>query len=132
MQEDILPKEYEFSYASKNYVLTEAFGDAEIGYENAIIKCAKPVDGKPTSAEGIPDIDPKLVADCLYETSDTDGKRTPVSVKELRAKFPGRLIKQLAKRVKQMSDMDGATVEGIDKQIEALQEQKAGIADAKK
>lgn len=130
MQEDILPQEYEFSYSGKQYVLTEAFGDAEIRYENSIIKCAKVVDGKPTSADGVPDIEPQLVADCLYEV--VGDKRTPVSVKELRSKFPGRLIKQLAKRVKRMSDMDGATPENIDEQIAELQKRREGLADPKK
>lgn len=131
MQEDILPQEHEFGYGGKSYVLTEAFGDAEIAYENACIKCARPgPDGKPTSVEGVPDLDPKLVADCLYEV--VDDKRTKVDVKVLRSTFPGRLIKQLAKRVKAMSDMDGVSLESLDKQIVALQEQKTGIVDAKK
>ena len=125
--------EIEFTFGGVDYVLVEASGGVKADHENAILRCAKVVDGKPTSAEGIGDIEPQLVAGCLFIIKD--GKRMPVTLKQVRD-LPGRVVRELATKLKTMSGLDQQdTVESLRNQIEALTRKLAqlesGGSDAK-
>src|SRR4051812_878860 len=82
------PIEVPVRLGSKSYVLREPSEDIACKYRNALLKATKlGSDGKPTSLEGLADIEPQLVSWCLFEVTNPGGddqaklvKPVPVSV----------------------------------------------------
>lgn len=109
--------EIPFSFGGVDYVLVEPSGGAKAEVQNALIKCAKLVDGKPTSAEGVGDIDPLLVSKCLFTVKD--GKRSSVSQEYVRNSLPARVVNELGAKARMMAGLsDPDTIEGLRNQIE--------------
>ena len=88
-------------YGGKSYTLREATGGAAVKYRNAMLACARlGPDGKPVSVSGLADLEPMLIASCLF---DEQGK--PVPDKTVR-EWPSRVLRQLFETAKRISGLD--------------------------
>lgn len=114
------------------FVVMEASSDAVVNYRNATTNAARMVDGKLSGWEGLHDAEPLLVAACVYKadedgklTPDRDGKARPVGITKVKS-WPYEVTKFFFDKIKELTPKltDKPTVEGIDKQIQALQKQR--------
>ena len=116
-----LPVEIEITYRGTKYMLCEATGDVAARYQNAIFRASRLDDGKLVGMDGLADASLILVAGCLFHR-DKDGKKgASVSLPTIKA-WPNRNTKKLFETARDISDLgDQDTVEGLEKQIVALQ-----------
>lgn len=124
----------------KAYILVEADTDARVAYQNINARAARfNSEGTLSGVDGIANVEPQLVAMCLYyadpSTADINDKstfklrldknnnvdkqfRVPESVIK---KWPGRITGKLYDTIKDISELtENETEEGITKQIEKL------------
>lgn len=101
---NLVRAEQEFELDGKRYVVVEASGKAQSNHYDQIIKIAKPdpATGKPTSVTGLSDVQPTLVADCLYLV--TEEGRKPVPLKDVK-ELPARVISRLYDWIKDVSGL---------------------------
>lgn len=117
----------------KNYILREPTDDAVLRYQGASLGSARIEDGRviQTNLGKLQEAESQLVADCLHPVDD-DGKAMHgkgVVVGIIRA-WPRGVRNSLYERLKQMVPYltpAAATVEGIDAQIAALQNQRTKL-----
>lgn len=129
---DLTPYEEKVPILGKVYTLREASGQAGTRYRNKMLESMRlGPEGKPQSINGMSDAEPLLVSLCLF---DEAGVR-PVPIQTITS-WPDRIQKALAKRIKEVSELDEPdTVENLEKQMEELQKKldKARVAeDARK
>lgn len=87
--------------SGKSYTLKEASGEAACIYRNTMLKCTRlGVDGKPSSVDGLADIEPLLVSLCLFDSS---GNQVPV--KTVRS-WPSKVVNRLYTKAKEISELD--------------------------
>jgi len=99
-----------------DYVLREANGAAARKYNDARMSGIKFKDGSAESITGMGGLEPLLVALCLYRTSDDKGNELPPSgflpmaSKQvyIEREFPGRVIKKLHDKAKELSNLSEA------------------------
>lgn len=120
------------------YILVEADEDARVTYQNINARAARfNEEGNLAGVDGIANVEPQLVAMCLYkaDASDVDDKSTyklrfdknnnidrQFRVEEVKIKkWPGRIIGQLFDIIKDISELtEQETEEGLQKQINKL------------
>jgi len=111
--DDLTPTEVPVYLAGKSYILREASGDAACKYRNAMLACTRlGPDGKPSSIQGMADIEPLLVSMCLYNAEEGDksfGKCVPLNI--IRS-WPSRVQKSLYDKVKEISEIGEEDEEG--------------------
>ena len=114
------------------FMVLEASSDAVVEYRNATTSAARMVDGKLSGWDGLHDAEPKLVAACVYRSdkdgklvADRDGKARPVGIAKVK-EWPYEVTRWFFDKIKELSPklVDKPTVEGIDRQIEALRKQR--------
>ncbi|MFA5056492.1 MAG: hypothetical protein WC485_00125 [Opitutaceae bacterium] len=99
---DLTIVELPVSIGDKKYVLREADGATACAYRNALMRCTKlGPDGKPLSMDGIADLEPLLVAGCLFTQTGE-----PVAEEDVR-KMSYRVLKPLYAKAKSISGLDG-------------------------
>lgn len=105
------------------YVLREANGDVGAKYKTACIRGAKFQEGKPTTVDNLGDVEPLLVAGCLFKvTPSGEEKVTEAFVRAL----PNRVVKPMFDWAKENSDLKEKedTVESLQKDIDKLAEKR--------
>ena len=99
---DVTWREEKVKILGVDYLLRELSEEASIKFQIASIRCSKvSADGEVTVGDlaEAPRLSSLLVSLCL-----TDSAGTPVSEEQV-ARFPARVIKALAAKVREMSDM---------------------------
>ncbi len=106
---DITPRETKpFKLSNgKTYILREATEDAATEYHNGLLRSTKLADGKVCGIEGMADVQPKLVAKCLFEIDPQGPGSAPgaVTVGFVRT-LTSRVVKPMFEWVKTNSDLD--------------------------
>lgn len=130
-EEDISRREIPVRVRGKDYILTEAGGDATAKFRNANAKCARFEDGKFVGVSGpIADVEAILVAACVFETNGDgkmkiDGRGLPmaVSMNTVRDWRPDT-TKALFEKIKEISPWLGEkeTREVLEKRLAETQE----------
>ncbi|MCK9571408.1 kinetochore protein SPC24 [Candidatus Pacearchaeota archaeon] len=116
--DDLTTIEIPVKYKGESYVLREASEASTCQYENAKAKCVKMADGKFAGIDGpMADTEPLLVSLCLFDSSGAN-----VALTTIRS-WPGRLVKKLFDKAKQISELDQQDEETLTKQLEALTKQ---------
>lgn len=113
-----------------DYVLREANSDVGARYKTACIRGAKFQEGKPTTVDNLGDVEPLLVAGCLFKVTPTgEEKVTEAWVRTL----PNRVVKPMFDWAKENSDLNNQvdTVESLNKDIAKLQEKLARLIEEK-
>lgn len=108
----------------QQYVLKEASEGASIVYRDAHVKAAriKEVDGgtRESSFGNLADSDALLVSMCLFKVGagKDGGSLAPVDVRTVKS-WPTRVVKQLYKKVREISDMQELdSEEALQKQVD--------------
>lgn len=126
-----------FEWKGKQYVLTEAGEAAAVKYRNDSVKAAvyNP-QGKVVGVNNHADIDPQLVANCLFQ-ADAEGvivvkndKRQGVTLQFVLS-LPARIVDKMAAWVKQVSHLEDESEAALEKKIARLQEKLAKVKQAK-
>jgi len=135
---DLEPRRVKVRIGQSWYWLQEASGDAGTKFKSAAIAAARMDDGKVVGVQGVADVEPKLVAACLYEMRGKDDPAykvtrhngDPVHVtEEFVRSIPGRIQSVLFDKVMEMSPWlkDKDTPESIKKAEELLARRKAAL-----
>lgn len=104
-------------YRKKEYILKSVSEEYAIKYENARERCfTRNAEGDVVKIDGLSETEPLLVSYCLFDAETN--KR--IKVEEL-ATWDAKVIAQLFREAKRISDLDLSTKEGIEKQIAELQ-----------
>ena len=117
-----------FPIDGKGYTLREPSEEASRRFRNNNLRGAKVNDGKfSVSAENQANTQSELVGDCLFtdEEYGKGEKGKPVGVVWVRNHIPSKRAKGMFEWLKQVGGLNEAdTVEGVDKQIEHLQQRR--------
>lgn len=113
---DLTPHEEKVNIAGKVYTLKEASGAAGTRYRNKLAEAFRLTDGKVSGISGAADAESLLVSLCLF---DENNKQVSISTV---TSWPDRVQKQLAKRIKEVSELEELdTAENLEKQLTELQ-----------
>ena len=123
--EQLTPIEVPVQLAGDSYLLREASGEAAAKFNNARTACYDYMAGKLSKIHDTGDLEPLLVALCIFTH---DGKPVPEST--VRG-WPARIVTALFEKAKEISGLGPETVDDLlkqraelDQQIARLQEQE--------
>jgi len=118
--DDISLAEVQVNIGSKPYVLREAMEETACRYRNAILEGTEyGTDGKLSKARKLADVEPMLVALCLF-TKDDNGVLHSVPEKTIRG-WPSKVVKRLFQKIKEISELDEQeTVAALEKRLEEM------------
>lgn len=112
-------KEVPVTLEGTQYILRQASGDVAARYRNMVTKCTKLRDGKVSGLEGVGDVEPQLVAWCLFRQTDNGEQCVPLQ--EVRS-WNEEVVRTLFDVAKDISNL--GEKEDIDEEIKKLQEKK--------
>lgn len=136
--DDITPLEVEVRVGKLDFVLREASGEAAVKYTNAKLKrLTLGSDGKPSTFQGMGDLEPYLVSLCLFtaKRERPELNNQPLHEVEIRS-WPHKVQKKLFEVAKQISEIDqDQSKEDLEKIVadaqKRLAELEAGDSKAK-
>lgn len=103
------PVSIPFTFNGNNYMLREASGKAAAEFRNAVIdRSVIGEDGKVKSIKSMADVEPLLVAGCVFEVVEdpTTKAKTEVTVPLSRVEqWPSRLQARLFTRIREISEL---------------------------
>lgn len=93
--------------SKKEFILREGSEDTIRQYRNIVLNgMTIGPDGKPSKIQGMADLDGFIVSQCLFECNgEGEALKKPVGINLVRS-WPRRVVKPLAERAKEISDID--------------------------
>ena len=130
--EDLSIVEVSVKIAGEDYILREANGDIAAKYRNAVAACTKiGTGGRLSELQGVGDVEPKLVAWCLFKQTATVGLQA-VPEATVRS-WPNRIQRALFDRAKKIGHLEEEplTEEALRAKLKELQEKLDTLLVAK-
>ncbi len=140
---DLTPKEVPVQIGEDHFILREAQGSTVIKFRNLIFQATNPgLDGQARGdGEGLADVEAFLVSQCLYRTKepgvlpkDGNGRpdRTKLVAKEIITEWVYNIQRTLFETIKEISDIDRDTPEGLAKEKEDLAKRERKLRESQK
>lgn len=129
--DDMNLREEEVDIRGELHVLREADGDTASKFQSAAIRGSRfNREAGDITIGDIGDVDLVLLTGCMFKKNVKAGNMSPVPASTIRS-WPNRIIKQLVKRAKAMSDLNDAEddPESISQEIERLQKRLTEIEE---